>query len=96
MSAADTTMWNNIKSFMELEDKVLVLSLNGHIDNIHDEREVRILKEILENASQSNDVFVVFAGESENTVIENNVRYISYDDSFEIVLSEGKISYKNW
>lgn len=95
MSAADTTMWNNIKSFMELEDKVLVLSLNGHIDNIHDEREVRILKEILENASQSNDVFIVFAGESENTVIENNVRYISYDDSFEIGISEGKISYKN-
>ena len=95
MSASDVTMWSNIKSFMELEDKVLVLSLNGHINNIHDEREVRILKEILEKAALKNDVFVVFTGESENTVIENNVRYITYDDSFEIGMSEGKISYKN-
>ena len=58
-------------------------------------REIRVLKEILEKASQNNDVFVVFKGEGENTVIENKVRYVSYDDSFEIGISGGKISYKN-
>ena len=95
MSSADTTMWNNIKSFMDFEDKVLVLSMNGDTDNINDKREIRILNEILEKASQNNDVFVVFKGENESTVIENKVRYITYDDSFEIGISEGKVSYKN-
>ncbi len=95
MSAANTTMWNNIKSFMNYENKVLVLSMNGDIDNINDEREIRVLKEILEKASQNNNVFVVFNGDNENTVIENQVRYITYDDSFEIGITSGKISYKN-
>lgn len=95
MSAANATMWNNIKSFMNYENKVLVLSMNGDIHNINDEREIRILKEILEKASQSNNVFVVFNGKTENTAIENKVRYITYDDSFEIGISSGKISYKN-
>lgn len=95
LSAANTTMWNNIKSLIDFEDKVLVLSMNGDIHNIHDEREVRILKEILEKASQKNNVFVVFNGENENTVIENGVRYITYNDSFEIGIGAGIISYKN-
>ncbi|HOK49155.1 MAG TPA: hypothetical protein PLM18_03175, partial [Sedimentibacter sp.] len=95
MSGADTAMWTNIKSFMDYEDKVLVLSMNVDIDKINDQREIRVLKEILEKASQNNDVFVVFKGERENTVIENKVRYITYDDSFEIGISEGKVSYKN-
>ena len=95
MSGSDITMWTKIKSFMGYENKVLVLSLSGNIHNIDDEREVRILKEILEKASQKNDVFVVFSGEDENTVIENNVRYITYDDSFEIGVSQGRLSYKN-
>lgn len=95
MSGADIAMWNKIKSLMDYEDKVLVLSMNGDIDNINDKREIRVLKEILEKASQNNDVFVVFKGEGENTVIENKVRYVSYDDSFEIGISGGKISYKN-
>jgi hypothetical protein len=69
--------------------------MNGDIDNINDKREIRILNEILEKASQNNDVFVVFKGENESTVIENKVRYITYDDSFEIGISEGKVSYKN-
>ncbi|NLJ58536.1 MAG: phosphodiester glycosidase family protein, partial [Tissierellia bacterium] len=82
MSASNTTMWNNIKSLSSYQDKVLVLSMNASIDNIKDEREVRILKEILENASVNNDVFLVFEGESENTIIENRVRYISYTENF--------------
>lgn len=95
MSAANTTMWNNIKSFMDYEDKVLVLSMNGDIDNIDDEREIKILKEIFDKAAQKNNVFVVFSGEKENTVIENKIRYITYDDSFEISVTDRKISYKN-
>ena len=95
MSASNVTMWNNIKSFMDYEDKVLVLSMNGDINNINDEREIKILKEILEKASQKNNVFVVFNGEKENTVIENKVRYITYDDSFEIGITSGRPSYKN-
>ena len=95
MSAANTTMWNNIKSFMDYENKVLVLSMNGDIENINDAREIRVLKEILEKASQKNNVFVVFNGEKENTVIENKVRYITYDDNFEIGITSNKILYKN-
>ena len=95
MSGANVTMWNNIKSFMDYRDKVLVLSMNGDIDNIKDEREVRVLKEILEKAAQNNHVFLVFKGEKEDTFIENGVRYITYDDSFEIGLSSNSISYKN-
>ena len=95
MSAADVTMWNNIKSFANYEDKILVLSMNGDIHNINDEREIRILKEILEKAAEKNTVFVVYSGEKENTVIENKVRYITYDDSFEIGITNSKPSYKN-
>ncbi len=32
---------------------------------------------------------------NQRVVIENKVRYITYDDSFEIGISEGKVSYKN-
>ena len=95
MSASNTTMWNNIKSFMDYEDKILILAMNGDIDNINDEREIRVLKDILEKASQSNNVFVVYKGENESTVVENKVRYISYDDNFEIGISQNKVSYKN-
>ncbi|NLJ58977.1 MAG: hypothetical protein GX339_09050, partial [Tissierellia bacterium] len=95
MSSSNTTMWNNIKSLPHYEDKVLVLSMNGSIDNIHDEREVRILKEILEKASVNNDVFLVFEGESENTIIENRVRYISYTENFKIAITSDQVLYKN-
>ncbi|NLB33290.1 MAG: hypothetical protein GX818_05970, partial [Tissierellia bacterium] len=72
-----------------------ILAMNGDIDNINDEREIRVLKDILEKASQNNNVFVVYKGEEESTVVENNVRYITYDDNFEIGISQNKVSYKN-
>ncbi|MFA9423209.1 MAG: phosphodiester glycosidase family protein, partial [Sedimentibacter sp.] len=84
LSASNTTMWNNIKSFENYSDKILVLSMNTDLDHIADQREVEILKEILEKAAENNQVFVVFKGNEENTVIENSVRYITYDDDFEI------------
>ena len=95
MSSSNTTMWNNIKSLANYQDKVLVLALNSDIDNIKDEREVRILKEILKKASENNDVFFVFQGEEENTVIEDGVRYITYTDNFEIAITPEKVLYKN-
>ncbi|MPN37603.1 hypothetical protein SDC9_185123 [bioreactor metagenome] len=95
MSANNTTMWNNIKSFENYKDKVLVLSLNSSLDKINDQREVEVLKAILEKSSKNNQVFVVFKGAEENTVIENNVRYITYDDTFELGITDGGTSYKN-
>ncbi len=95
MSASNTTMWNNIKSFVNYENKVLVLTMNADLDTIHDEREVKLLKEILESASENNQVFVVYKGDKENTIIENNIRYISYDDSFELGITNNGLKYKN-
>lgn len=95
MSASNSTMWNNIKSFMKYTDKTLVLTMNADLDNINDEREIKILKDILEKAAENNDVFVVYKGDKENTVVENNVRYISYDDSLELGITDKGVRYKN-
>lgn len=95
MSGSNTTMWNNIKSFTNYKNKVLVLTMNADLDNINDQREVKVLKDILEKASENNQVFVVYKGLDENTVIENNVRYITYDDSFELGITGGGVKYKN-
>jgi len=95
MSADNTTMWNNIKSMADLEGKVLVLSMNSDFDHINDKREVKILKEILEKSSENNQVFVVYKGDEENTFIENGIRYITYDDIFELGVTSDKTAYKN-
>lgn len=95
MSASNITMWNNIKSFENKKNKVLVLTMNSDLDNINDQREVKLLKAILEKASENNQVFVVYKGEKENTVIENGVRYITYDDSFELGITSDGTKYKN-
>lgn len=95
MSSANTTMWNNIKSLAQCKDKVLVLSITGDINSINDKREVRVIKEILEKASKNNDVFVVYKDEKENTTIEKGIRYITYDDNFEIGITPKGILYIN-
>ncbi|WP_313339065.1 phosphodiester glycosidase family protein [Sedimentibacter sp.] len=95
MSASNTTMWNNIKNMVNYKDKVLVLSLNNSLDSINDEREIKILKDILEKAAVDNQVFVVFKGQEENTFIEKGIRYISYDDSIEIAKTDSGVKYKN-
>jgi exopolysaccharide biosynthesis protein len=95
MSSTNITMWNNIKSFLNYSDKVLVLTMNADLDKINDERELKVLKDILEKASAKNQVFVVYKGSEENTVIENSVRYISYDDSFELGITNNGVKYKN-
>ncbi len=95
MSSSNSTMWNNIKNMLNYKDKVLVLTMNTDLYNINDEREIRILKEILEKAEENNQVFVIYKGDKENTVIENKVRYITYDDTFELGLTNNGIKYKN-
>lgn len=95
MSANNITMWSNIKSFTNHKNKTLVLTMNADLDNINDEREIKVLKEILEKASENNHVFVVYKGEKENTIIENEVRYITYDDSFELGITSDGPKYKN-
>jgi hypothetical protein len=95
MSAWNTTMWNNIKSFVNYENKVLVLTMNESLDNINDERELEILKSILKESSENNQVFVVWKGDSESVFVEDGIRYIVYDDSLEIGIYEDEISYKN-
>lgn len=95
MSASDKTMWNNIKSLADYKDKVLVLSMNTNLNNIIDKREVQVLKKILEEASINNEVYIVYKGDEENTFIENKMRYISYDDSFELGITSNGVKYKN-
>lgn len=95
MSASNTTMWNNIKSLANYKDKVLVLSMNASFDQIKDQREVEILNDILKKASANNEVYVVWKGSEENTHIDNEIRYITYDDIFEIGVTNNGISYKN-
>lgn len=95
MSASNITMWSNIKSFTNHKNKTLVLTMNADLDNINDEREIKVLKEILEKASENNHVFVVYKGSKENTIIENEVRYITYDDSFELGITSDGPKYKN-
>lgn len=95
MSAGNTTMWNNIKSLVNYENKVLVLTMNTSIDSISDEREIKVLKEILEKASEKNQVFVVYKADKENTIIENGIRYIAYDDTLELGITPEGLKYKN-
>ena len=95
MSAGNTTMWNNIKSFLNYENKTMVLTMNTGLDDIADERELKVLKEILEKASEKNQVFVVYKADKENTIIENGIRYIEYDDSFELGITSAGPKYKN-
>lgn len=95
ISASNITMWNNIKSLADFKDKVLVLSMNASFDTIKDQREIEILNDILEKASANNEVYVVWNSDKAQTNIENEIRYITYDDSFELGVTGDTVSYKN-
>lgn len=95
LNASNTVMWNNIKSMPNYEDKVIILTMNNSLQQISDEREIKILKNILEQTSINNDVFVVWQGENESTYLENNIRYIKYDSNFEIGLTKNGVAYTN-
>jgi len=95
MSASNTTMWNNIKSLINFKDKVLVLSMNLSLDTITDKREVDVINDILTKASVNNKIYVIWKGDKPQTRLENGIRYITYDDSFELGVSGDTSSYKN-
>jgi exopolysaccharide biosynthesis protein len=95
MSASNTTMWNNIKSMANFKDKVLVLSMNSSFDTIKDQREVEVLYDILEKASNNNKIYVVWNGSDAQTTIEDGIRYIIYDDIFELGFTNDVCTYKN-
>ncbi|MDF2677770.1 MAG: hypothetical protein K0Q97_2097 [Bacillota bacterium] len=95
MSASNSMMWNNIKSMINYDDKVLVLNMNASLESIYDEREIKILDEILKQASVSNDVYVIWQGSEEGIYIKDKVRYISYDDSLQIGIKDNQVTYKN-
>lgn len=95
LSASNTTMWNNIKSMENFKDKILVLSMNSGIESISDRREAEIIKTILTKASADNQVFVVWKGNEEQAYVEDGIRYIEYDDSFELGVTGSAPSYKN-
>lgn len=92
---ANKTMWSNIKNIMNLKDKVIVLSMNAGLDNISDQREIKVIKDIINKASVNNTVYVICNGSEEQTHIEDGVRYITYDDSFELGIINNKEAYKN-
>lgn len=92
---SSTTAWNNLVSLTEKTGETIVLALNKSLNNINDDREYEVITEILEKTAQNNNLFVVWKGTSENTIIHNKVRYIEYDDIFEFYNTKDGVFYKN-
>lgn len=88
-------LWEKIKALKTYENKNIVVSLNRDINNIADNREMEVIKTILEQAALKNKVFVVNKDLEEQTVVINGVRYIQYDDSFELYVNKDGALYKN-
>lgn len=89
-------LWEKIISLNTYENKEIVISLNQDINNIVDEREKEVIKIILEQTAEKNRVYVINKDSEELTAIKNGVRYIQYDDSFELyIVDKDKVSYKN-
>lgn len=95
LSPTNKIMWNNIKSIPNFKDKIIVLSMNANLNTISDHREIEIIEDIVTKASLNNNVFIIWKGKEENEHIENNIRYIEYDDIFELGVTNQSISYKN-
>ena len=95
LDPANKTMWNTIKSMANMKDKVIVLSMNDSFDAINDQREVKIIKDIIAKASSNNKIYVIHKGNTEYNHIEDGIRYISYDDSFELGVGKDSPSFKN-
>ncbi len=91
----NTVLWDKIKGLVNYENKNIVLSLNRDLNNIVDDREMEVLKTILEQVALKNKVFVVNKDEEEQTVIINGIRYIHFDDTFELYVNKNGASYKN-
>ena len=57
--------------------------------------QIKIIKDIITKASANNKIFVIWKGDKEQTYIEDGIRYITYNDIFEIGVTSDKTSYKN-
>lgn len=91
----DTKLWNNIKALTSYSDKNILISLNYDLNKITDEREKEVINNILEKAAVNNNIFVVNKDKEESTTIKNGIRYIQYDDSFELFVNKDGVFYKN-
>lgn len=88
-------LWERIKALNTYENKNIVIFSNRDINSIADEREKEVIKIILEQTALKNKVFVVNKDSEERTVVINGVRYIQYDDSFELYVNKDGVLYKN-
>lgn len=87
--------WDIIKKTENISGKNIVLSLSENIQNISDEREIMVLKKLLETTSQNNNVFVIYKGTQKSNTFENKVRYITYEEIFELGIVNNSPKYKN-
>lgn len=95
INESNITQWQTIKGLELYKDKKIVIHLNGSLRMFNDNRELDVFEQYLEKASVENNIFVVWEGEEEDVSVKNNVRYIQYDDSFELYTSDEEIFYKN-
>lgn len=91
----NVALWEKIKALTTYENKNIVISLNRDINSIVDERESEVIKTILEQTALKNRVFVVNKDVEEETIIINSVRYIQYDDTFNLYINIDGAFYKN-
>lgn len=91
----NTELWNEIINLQQYKDKTIVLVLNKQLNNIVDKRERNVIQEILDKTALNNKVFVICQENSENTKIIDNIRYIQYDDKFELYKTSDSIHYNN-
>lgn len=91
----DIKLWDKIKALSSYNNQNIVISLNYDINKITDDREKEVISIILEQTAANNNVFVVNKDDTENTIIKNGIRYIQYDDSFELYVNKDGVFYKN-
>lgn len=95
INKSNIQQWETIKGLKSLKDKKIVITLNGSLNMFNDKRELNVFKGFLEEASTENNIFVVWEGEEEDVSVKNNVRYIQYDDLFELYFTDDEVFYKN-
>ena len=91
----DTKLWDSIKALTSYNGKNILISLNYDLSKITDARDREVIDTILEEAAKSNNIFVVNKDNEEETTIINGIRYIQYDDSFELYVNKDGVFYKN-
>ncbi|QSX05385.1 phosphodiester glycosidase family protein [Sedimentibacter sp. zth1] len=91
----NVSLWDSLKSLSNYNGKNIVLSLNKNINSIVDIRERTAINNIIEETSINNKVFIVWKDSNEHSIINSGIRYIQYDDTFELYLTSDETYYKN-